>query len=70
MNRELTNAMIDMLQTMLDGEWVVCLKPETFHQFAQEMFGVRANNAPYILAVLRYPGFLEHVCFFTSTRYR
>lgn len=61
--------MIDTLQTMPDGERAACLKPETFHRFAQETFGVRANNAPHILAVLRHPGFLEHVRFFTSTRY-
>ena len=69
MNRELTNSMIDMLQNMLDGEWVACLKSEAFYQFAQKMFGVRANNTSYILTVLRHPGFLNHMCFFISTRY-
>lgn len=70
MNRELMNAMIDMLQTILDREQVAYLKSETFYQFTQEMFGIRANNTPHILAVLRYPGFLKYIYFFTSTRYR
>ena len=64
------NAIINMLQIILDREQAACLKPETFYWFIQEMFRVRANNTPYILTVLRYPGFLKYVCFFISTRYR